>query len=130
MNEKRRLFEQWLAVGMVRITLDPRHADVMVPVGYKRQESLVLNISRRFSIPEFDVSDERLLVALSFNKATFRCTIPWRTIFAMASKDTGCARVWQEDIPEDYKARMVSEVFNESKEREEKQRPTHLRLVN
>lgn len=113
--EKCELFQKMLALGMVSLTLDPRQATVIVPHQFKRDTHLVINVSRRFVMPEFEVNQQQLLVSLTFSKAAFRCIIPWSAVFAMTCRETSETRIWQESVPDAYRLELASNVFGTTK---------------
>lgn len=89
-----------LAHSSVFVHLDPRMANVVVPVHFKRQPQLVLQIGLNMPvpIPDLHLDDDGMSCTLSFNRSPFHCMVPWRSIYAMVD-DEGRAMVWPEDVP-------------------------------
>ena len=79
--------------------LDARRPGVIVPPQYTGDAHLRLNLSYRYSIPDLDVSDERVQATLSFGGRPFRCILPWESVFGITSHGTGDGQVWPEDLP-------------------------------
>jgi stringent starvation protein B len=84
----------------VYVHLDPRPPVVTVPVGYKKQPQLVLQVGMNMHvpIPDLQVDDEGVRCTLSFNRTPFYCVVPWSSVFAMVGED-GRGMVWPEDVP-------------------------------
>jgi stringent starvation protein B len=84
----------------VHVHLDPRGDGVMVPVWFKKQPQLVLQIGLNMPvpIPDLRLDDEGLSCTLSFNRSPFYCVVPWPSVFAMVGDD-GRGMVWPDDVP-------------------------------
>ena len=84
----------------VHVHLDPRGDGVMVPVWFKKQPQLVLQIGLNMPvpIPDLRLDDEGLTCTLSFNRSPFYCVVPWPSVFAMVGDD-GRGMVWPDDVP-------------------------------
>jgi len=89
----------YLARGIAMVHLDARRPGVVVPPQYAMDAHLRLNLSYRYGIPDFDVSDERIQATLSFGGRPFRCILPWASVFGITSHGTGDGQVWPEDLP-------------------------------
>jgi stringent starvation protein B len=89
----------YLARGIAMVHLDARRPGVVVPTQYAMDAHLRLNLSYRYGIPDFDVSDERIQATLSFGGRSFRCILPWASVFGITSHGTGDGQVWPEDLP-------------------------------
>ena len=89
----------YLARGIAMVHLDARRPGVVVPPQYAMDAHLRLNLSYRYGIPDFDVSDERIQATLSFGGRSFRCILPWASVFGITSHGTGDGQVWPEDLP-------------------------------
>ena len=84
----------------VYVHLDPRHDTVHVPVWFKKQPQLVLQVGMNMPVPIPDLrfDDDGLSCTLSFNRSPFFCVVPWSSIFAMVGED-GRGMVWPDDVP-------------------------------
>ena len=105
------------------IHLDPRADSVQVPVWFKKQPQLVLQVGLNMAvpIPDLHVDEQGLSCTLSFNRAPFFCMIPWRAIFALVG-EKGQAMVWAEDVP--------AEVAAQAQAQKQPEKPrAHLRSV-
>ena len=96
---KKKTLQQYLARGVAMIHLDARRDGVLVPVKFKEDAHLRLNLSYRYSIPDFDLDDQRVQATLSFGGVPFQCVVPWQAIFGITSHSTGDGQVWPEDLP-------------------------------
>jgi hypothetical protein len=72
----------------------------MVPIGFKKQPQLVLQIGLNLAvpIPDLRLDDEGMTCTLSFNRSPFYCVVPWSSVFAMVGDD-GRGMVWPDDVP-------------------------------
>jgi stringent starvation protein B len=84
----------------VYVHLDPRQEGVMVPLWFKKQAQLVLQIGLNMPvpIPDLRLDDDGMSCTLSFNRAPFFCVVPWASVFAMVGDD-GRGMVWPDDVP-------------------------------
>ena len=84
----------------VYVHLDPRRGDVVVPVWFKKQPQLVLQVGMNMPVPIPDLrfDDDGVSCTLSFNRAPFFCVVPWSSVFAMVGED-GRGMVWPDDVP-------------------------------
>jgi stringent starvation protein B len=91
---------QLLEQATVFVHLDPRGEAVRVPLWFKRQPQLVLQIGLNMAvpIPDLEVDDEGISCTLSFNRAPFLCVIPWAAVFALVD-DQRQGMVWPDDVP-------------------------------
>jgi stringent starvation protein B len=89
----------FLARGVAMVHLDARRPGVIVPAQYVNDAHLRLNLSYRYSIPDLEVTEENVQATLSFAGRSFRCTLPWGSIFGITSHGTGDGQVWPEDLP-------------------------------
>ena len=92
------------------IHLDPRADSVHVPVWFKKQPQLVLQVGLNMAvpIPDLRVTDDGISCTLSFNRAPFFCSIPWRSVFALVG-EKGQAMVWAEDVPAEVAAQAQAQ---------------------
>jgi len=104
------------------VHLDPRGEAVQVPLWFKKQPQLVLQVGLNMAvpIPDLHVDDQGLSCTLSFNRAPHFCLIPWASVFALVGAN-GQAMVWAEDVP--------AEVAAQAQKAPEKPRGGHLRSV-
>ncbi len=105
------------------IHLDPRADSVQVPLSFKNQPQLVLQVALNMAvaIPDLHVDEQGLSCTLSFNRTPFFCMIPWPAVFALVGEN-GQAMVWAEDVPAEVAAQA------QAQKAPEKPRP-HLRSV-
>ena len=89
----------FLARGVAMLHLDARRPGVIVPPQYTGDAHLRLNLSYRYSIPDLEISDERVQATLSFGGRPFHCVLPWESVFGITSHGTGDGQVWPEDLP-------------------------------
>ena len=84
----------------VHIHLDPRKDGVTVPVGFRKQPQLVLEIGLNMPvpIPDLRLDDVGMSCTLSFSRTPFYCVVPWSSVFAMVGED-GRGMVWPDDVP-------------------------------
>lgn len=89
-----------LEQGSVHVHLDPRTGGVVVPLHFKKQAQLVLQVGLNMAvpIPDLHVEDDGIACTLSFNRSPFYCVIPWAAVFALVGDD-GRGLVWPESVP-------------------------------
>jgi hypothetical protein len=82
------------------IHLDPRKTDVIVPLHFKKQAQLVLQVGLNMAvqIPDLTVDDEGVSCTLSFNRSPFWCRIPWTAVYALVGDDKR-AMIWPDEVP-------------------------------
>ena len=95
---KKQTLLQYLQRGVAMVHLDARRAGVVVPSRYAEEAHLRLNLSYRYSIPDFEIDERRIQATLSFSGAPFQCILPWESIFGITSH-AGDGQVWPEDLP-------------------------------
>ena len=98
MPSKKQTLLQYLQRGVTMVHLDARRPGVIVPPQYAGDPHLRLNLSYRYSIPDFEIDDRRIQATLSFSGASFQCVLPWESIFGITSH-AGDGQVWPEDLP-------------------------------
>ncbi len=96
---KKKTLLHYLSRGVAMIHLDARREGVTVPPRFRDDPHLRLNLSYRYAIPDFDVSDDRIQATLSFGGVPFQCLVPWASVFGITSHATGDGQVWPEDLP-------------------------------
>jgi stringent starvation protein B len=96
-----------LEQASVFIHLDPRRDGVQVPVGFKKQAQLVLQIGLNMvvKIPDLEVDDEGISCTLSFNRRPHYCHMPWASIYALVD-ESGRGMVWPDDVPPEVVAQQ------------------------
>jgi stringent starvation protein B len=96
-----------LEQASVFIHLDPRKDGVQVPVGFKKQAQLVLQIGLNMvvKIPDLEVDDEGISCTLSFNRRPHYCHLPWASIYALVD-ESGRGMVWPDDVPPEVVAQQ------------------------
>jgi stringent starvation protein B len=96
-----------LEQASVFIHLDPRKDGVQVPVGFKKQAQLVLQIGLNMvvKIPDLEVDDEGISCTLSFNRRPHYCHMPWGSIYALVD-ESGRGMVWPDDVPPEVVAQQ------------------------
>ena len=109
----------YLARGIAMMHLDARRPGVIVPPQYAGDAHLRLNLSYRYAIADLEVSDELVQATLSFGGRPFRCTLPWKSIFAITSHGTGDGQVWPEDLPVEVVHTMAQRVAGQRREQTE-----------
>src|SRR5271155_3225286 len=89
-----------LEKSKVLVHLDPRKDGVIVPMGFRKQPQLVLQIGLNMPvpIPDLRLDEEGMSCTLSFNRSPFYCVVPWASVFAMVGED-GRGMVWPDDVP-------------------------------
>ena len=95
---KKQTLLQYLQRGVAMVHLDARRPGVVVPPQYATDAHLRLNLSYRYSIPDFEIDDRRVQATLSFSGTPFQCILPWESIFGITSHG-GDGQVWPEDLP-------------------------------
>ena len=82
------------------IHLDPRKPEVLVPLHFKKQAQLVLQVGLNMAvpIPDLQVDDEGVTCTLSFNRSPFWCRLPWSAIYALVGDDRR-GMIWPDEVP-------------------------------
>lgn len=90
-----------LAKSSVRLFLDPRREEVVVPKWFARQAELVLRVGYSLSppIPDLEIGEKAVSCTLSFNRSPSWCELPFEAIYAVISDSDGRGVVWPEDVP-------------------------------
>lgn len=96
-----------LEQASVFIHLDPRRDAVQVPIGFKKQAQLVLQIGLNMvvKIPDLEVDDDGISCTLSFNRRPHYCHMPWGSIYALVDEG-GRGMVWPDDVPAEVVAQQ------------------------
>lgn len=102
----------------VFVHLDPRKKGVVVPMNFRKQPQLVLQIGLNMAvqIPDLRVDDDGISCTLSFSRSPFWCSLPWSAIYALVSED-GPGMVWPEDVPPEVAAQMQAAVGRQPQKR-------------
>jgi pyruvate/2-oxoglutarate dehydrogenase complex dihydrolipoamide acyltransferase (E2) component len=97
---KKEVALKFLESSMISVFLDPRPKNVIVPLQFKSQPQLRLDVGLNMSvqIPDLQFDDEAFSCTLSFNRTPFWCVIPWPSVFAVMGEDER-AVVWPDDVP-------------------------------
>ena len=95
---KKQTLLQFLQRGVAMVHLDARRPGVLVPPQHTGDAPLRLNLSYRYSIPDFEIDERRIQATLSFAGSPFQCILPWESIFGITSHG-GDGQVWPEDLP-------------------------------
>jgi hypothetical protein len=97
---KKEVALKFLESSMISVFLDPRPKNVIVPLQFKNQPQLRLDVGLNMSvqIPDLQFDDEAFSCTLSFNRTPFWCVIPWPAVFAVMGEDER-AVVWPDDVP-------------------------------
>jgi stringent starvation protein B len=87
------------------IHLDPRKPEVCVPLHFKKQAQLVLQVGLNMAvpIPDLQVDDEGVTCTLSFNRAPFWCRLPWTAVYALVGEDKR-GMMWPDELPAEVDA--------------------------
>jgi stringent starvation protein B len=98
-----------LESSSLHIHLDPRRPGVQVPRRFTGQPQLVLQVGYAMAvpIPDLKVDDHGVSGTLSFDRAPFRCLIPWSAIYALVSEQ-GRGGVWQQDVPPEVQEKTAA----------------------
>ncbi len=99
LGTKREVLSLLLDKGMVMVHLNARHDGVDVPLRYRSDLHLRLNLSYNFKIEDFEVGDRAVQATLSFGGQPHRCVLPWDAIFAMTSHVEPVSYLWPDDLP-------------------------------
>jgi stringent starvation protein B len=75
----------------VSILLDARLDGVVVPLKFKQNHALVLELGLNLTvpIPDLDIGESGITATLSFDRTPFWCYIPWPAIYAMLVNNEG-----------------------------------------
>jgi stringent starvation protein B len=97
---KKEVAHALLENSSMKVHLDPRRANVVVPAAYRKQAQLVLHVGLNMPvpIPDLRVDDEGMSCTLLFKGLEFLCVVPWASVFAMIGDD-GRGMVWPDDVP-------------------------------
>src|SRR5258708_18038883 len=95
---KKQVLLAYLERGVAMLHLDARRPGVSVPVQYRSEAHLRLNLSYRYGIPDLGVDDARVQATLSFGGRPSKCVMPWEAIFGITSPTGGDGPVWPQDL--------------------------------
>jgi stringent starvation protein B len=96
---KKEVLLAFLQRGVAMIHLDARRPGVSVPVQFRDEAHLRLNLSYRYGIPDLVIGDEQVRATLSFGGYPFYCIVPWEAVFGVTSHAGGDGQVWPHDLP-------------------------------
>ena len=92
----------FLERGLVRVFLDPRPKEVVVPPHFKKQPQLILDVGLNLPIPipDLQVDEAGITCTLSFDRPyhAFYCVLPWSCVFALVG-DGQRSMIWPDDVP-------------------------------
>lgn len=97
---KRGVAAALLERSSVFVYVEPRKDGVVVPLGFKKDPKLVLQVGPNLADPTLDLvfDDAGMTCTLKFAKKPFSCVIPWSAVFALTD-ESGQGIVWDEDVP-------------------------------
>lgn len=109
-DAKRALFDRMYASGShIRVVLDARHADVVMPESLR--QDFGLNLDYGFTLPkptqDLVTSDRGLSATLSFGNTPQVTFVPWEAVYAIVGSNEG--RSWEEDIPREAAVAAMEE---------------------
>lgn len=109
---------------VVRVFFDARRDGIYVPRSHKNNPGLILELGYDLPvpIPDLELLDRGFFATLSFDRAPFRCFVPWEHVFAIMDKATGKGVAWPEDMPAEVKP-------SEATRKKQPPMRSHLRLV-
>lgn len=115
---KREVARALLVRGSVFVHLDPRRPEVVVPPWLAARPQLVLQVGLDMPvpIPDLRIDDRGVFATLSFNRAPFRCEVPWDAVFALVGEDAK-GMVWPEQLPDELAAEVEREARRRSGDR-------------
>ena len=107
--EKKEILLNMLEEGLTMLHIDARSDEVLLPTYLKNGDggffpgAISLNISYRFGLHDFEVSDQYMEASLSFRGAPFFCRVPLKHIWGMSHPydESGKIIVFEEDCPKD-----------------------------
>ncbi len=125
---KQELVEKLIADGPVLVHLDPRREGVSVPTRLACGPRLVLRFGHDLKpeILDLHIGEEALSGTLMFGGVPHHCILPWDSVFAVVSEDSGKGMVWAEDVPSE----VVAEMRDDDDKKEPAKKGGHLKLVD
>jgi hypothetical protein len=100
MNHKRQILEDFLKEGKTMIIIDSTKDGVVLPKHLMHLLQVKLNLSYKFANKIFEITDEKIVVDLSFGNKKFVCTIPMDSIYYIALFGDLEGVPFLEDMPE------------------------------
>jgi stringent starvation protein B len=128
MNHKRQILEQFLSEGKTMIIIDSTKPGVSLPTHLMNLLQVKLNLSYKFATTVFEISDEKIIVDLSFASKKFDCVIPLDSIYYIALADSLEGVPFLEDMPEIF-IQMAQEL-EELEELEEEEAPNQIDFLS
>jgi hypothetical protein len=89
------------------VHLDPRCEGVMVPGELGQGAVLRLKLSWHYA-HSLHLDEEGVVQTLTFPSGSFRCAIPWESIFAMGPADAQPTWVWPSSLPPEMRELLES----------------------
>lgn len=97
-TKKLEIFEKFIDLGMVSVTLDPGGPGVSVPDQFVGRPQLVLNFSHRFYIDDFTYDEHAVCASLSFSGQPFYCVVPWIAVQVLLSHHDNAVAVFDAEL--------------------------------
>lgn len=128
----------WIGHGLLRVHLDPRPREVIVPGFLRNAHSIMLEVGLDLPkpIPDLKVDQEAVSGTLSFGSGLHMlCVVPWSAVYALSSPALDLGRVWLSDAPpevhRELQARKGARANAQVKmaRRQARQMKGHLRIV-
>lgn len=96
-----------LTSDTMMVHLDPRVFGVIVPMRFRKQSQLVLQLGTNMPvpIPDLTVDEEGIEATLSFGGIAYTCVIPWVAVYAAVREDNK-GMIWENEMPDDIKAQL------------------------
>ena len=111
---KRACLEHLMDQGKVLVHINARLPGVILPAHLEGQAVVPLNLSHLFNLDVFELDDETVRANLSFQGERFLCVLPWPSIFAISSHETGESHVFPSDIPPELVSTMATILGDET----------------
>ncbi|MEM1348163.1 MAG: ClpXP protease specificity-enhancing factor SspB [Myxococcota bacterium] len=96
--KKLEIFAEFIAQGMVSVTLDPKATGVSVPKQFRDMPQLVLNFSHRFYIEDFTYDAHAVCASLSFQGVEYYCVVPWAAVQMLLSRHDNRVAVFDANL--------------------------------
>lgn len=97
---KREILQDLLKEGKTMIILDSTKEGTSLPDHLMNLLQVKLNLSNKFEHKKFEITDDKIVVDLSFKNKKFDCVIPMDSIYYIALADSLEGVPFLEDMPE------------------------------
>ncbi len=97
------------------IHLDPRCDGVLAPADLCTGPVLRLKLSWHYA-HALHLDEEGVVQTLTFSSGSFRCAVPWESIFAMGAADAQPSWVWPADLPPEMRELLASAALPDTEE--------------